>query len=559
MRPEQEEAASFNLTNDASAIMIDYLLFTGDIQAVNSLAVHSCHLFQIPQSSPAIASKFNRQKELQCRFCIQMIRSCLSLPPPPTASDGSSNTTITANNKEKLSTSGSLIEHVILPVQHLIDQIPSIAFATHKDSNNRGGDVGGGGSSEPIVISSSESVVVVNAVDTVDVQLRSRKWSMNLSSILDQIQSLPSNMSNDNNDDDDDNVDNDSLSVKKDTLAVQLMSIIDEMESLLPKPLLSLIYSDLQSGLYTPGQFTNVPADVSPVVNGDRSTHTTATSDATGAPITTSAMTKNSRTTDTTTTATATRGSGSSSSTSDDVLTTTTTTTANKTANRPVNNIPSSPERPHRPQSRRYRAVDQAQKLQQAQQKRVPTFKPLFEDENEIDDIEDDDEDDDNVRRDKRSKRPRTNHHRSDLVSRRIIAPSSSTTSGSSNHAQRTGVASGSRDPVVVNSAAPNTISLKRRRQDDNDNGNNNNTTSSSPPASRPIHLGKSPANSLSALAASGRKRSRVFWTKQEEENLIEGIKQFGVGRWSEILNRYEFNPCRDAIALRDKWRNLTK
>ncbi len=556
MRPEQEEAASFNPINDASAIIIDYLLFTGDIQAVNSLAVHSSHLFQIPQSSPASASKFNRQKELQCRFCIQMIRSCLSLPSTITASDGSpNNSTITANNKEKLSTSGSLIEHVIMPVQHLIDQIPSIAFATHKDSNNGGCDGGGGGSSEPIVISSSESVVV-NAVDTVDVQLRSRKWSMNLSSILDQIQSLPTNVSSDNNGDDDDN---DSLSVKKDTLAVQLMSIIDEMESLLPKPLLSLISSDLQSGLYTPGQFTNVPADVSPVVNGDRSTHTTTTSDATGAPITTSTTTKNNRTTDTTTSATATRGSGSSSSTSDDVLTTTTTTTANKTASRPVNNIPSSPERPHRPQSRRYRAVDQAQKLQQAQQKRVPTFKPLFDDEDEIDDIEDDDDEDDNVRRDKRSKRPRTNHHRSDLVSRRIIAPSSSTTSGSSNHAQRTGVASGSRDPVVVNSAAPNTISLKRRRQDDNDNSNNNNTTSSSPPASRPIHLGKSPANSLSALAASGRKRSRVFWTKQEEENLIEGIKQFGVGRWSEILNRYEFNPCRDAIALRDKWRNLTK
>jgi len=56
------------------------------------------------------------------------------------------------------------------------------------------------------------------------------------------------------------------------------------------------------------------------------------------------------------------------------------------------------------------------------------------------------------------------------------------------------------------------------------------------------------------------RSHTKVFWTESEVEALKKGIKKFGKD-WSSILSFYKeyFNPKRDSMALRDKYRNMVK
>ena len=56
--------------------------------------------------------------------------------------------------------------------------------------------------------------------------------------------------------------------------------------------------------------------------------------------------------------------------------------------------------------------------------------------------------------------------------------------------------------------------------------------------------------------AAYTTKRRR--WTKEEEQNLIEGVQAHGLGNWKEILYHYDFQN-RTCTDLKDKWRNLVK
>ena len=51
--------------------------------------------------------------------------------------------------------------------------------------------------------------------------------------------------------------------------------------------------------------------------------------------------------------------------------------------------------------------------------------------------------------------------------------------------------------------------------------------------------------------------RASKEWSTTETENLLKGVKQFGVGKWAQILNRYEFASHRTTTSLKDKWRNL--
>ncbi|KAL7720573.1 Myb family DNA-binding domain containing protein [Entamoeba marina] len=51
------------------------------------------------------------------------------------------------------------------------------------------------------------------------------------------------------------------------------------------------------------------------------------------------------------------------------------------------------------------------------------------------------------------------------------------------------------------------------------------------------------------------KKKKRRF-SEEETQNLIEGVKKFGVGRWKNILNNYKFDG-RSCVDLKDKWRNL--
>ncbi|KAL9655498.1 hypothetical protein ABK040_002166 [Willaertia magna] len=67
----------------------------------------------------------------------------------------------------------------------------------------------------------------------------------------------------------------------------------------------------------------------------------------------------------------------------------------------------------------------------------------------------------------------------------------------------------------------------------------------------------KSTSNSSNSSNTTG--RSKIFWTLEEVDALKKGVKRFGEGSWGAILAAYKnvFNPKRNSISLRDKWRNL--
>ncbi|KAJ8022003.1 hypothetical protein HOLleu_39365 [Holothuria leucospilota] len=46
-------------------------------------------------------------------------------------------------------------------------------------------------------------------------------------------------------------------------------------------------------------------------------------------------------------------------------------------------------------------------------------------------------------------------------------------------------------------------------------------------------------------------------WTKDEVKKLIKGVIRFGVGKWAEIQDHYEFD--RTNVNIKDKWRNLVR
>ncbi|KAL0479948.1 hypothetical protein AKO1_007488 [Acrasis kona] len=56
----------------------------------------------------------------------------------------------------------------------------------------------------------------------------------------------------------------------------------------------------------------------------------------------------------------------------------------------------------------------------------------------------------------------------------------------------------------------------------------------------------------------SGGTKKRL-WSEQEVKNLVRGLDRYGLGNWSHILRKYEFDPCRDGVSLRDKYRNMVK
>ena len=52
-------------------------------------------------------------------------------------------------------------------------------------------------------------------------------------------------------------------------------------------------------------------------------------------------------------------------------------------------------------------------------------------------------------------------------------------------------------------------------------------------------------------------RKSRVRFSKREVENLLEGVKRFGVGKWAKIANHYEFHESRTNVHLKDKYRTM--
>ncbi|KAF2104716.1 hypothetical protein NA57DRAFT_51524 [Rhizodiscina lignyota] len=77
---------------------------------------------------------------------------------------------------------------------------------------------------------------------------------------------------------------------------------------------------------------------------------------------------------------------------------------------------------------------------------------------------------------------------------------------------------------------------------------------------SKPQELEKTPGSPVNATAKS-KKRAKTSkgyrrWTEQEGEDLVAGVKNFGIGAWKRILNhpQYHFND-RTAVDLKDRFR----
>eukprot|EP01006_Ploeotia_vitrea_P008300 TRINITY_DN19581_c0_g1_i1.p1 TRINITY_DN19581_c0_g1~~TRINITY_DN19581_c0_g1_i1.p1 ORF type:complete len:400 (+),score=50.34 TRINITY_DN19581_c0_g1_i1:24-1223(+) len=67
-------------------------------------------------------------------------------------------------------------------------------------------------------------------------------------------------------------------------------------------------------------------------------------------------------------------------------------------------------------------------------------------------------------------------------------------------------------------------------------------------------------ASGALVLRAAKRTHSRVGqWSQEEDDALIAGVKQYGVGAWAKILssNRAGFCNNRNNISLKDRWRTL--
>ncbi|GAB5357525.1 hypothetical protein AAMO2058_000381900 [Amorphochlora amoebiformis] len=55
-------------------------------------------------------------------------------------------------------------------------------------------------------------------------------------------------------------------------------------------------------------------------------------------------------------------------------------------------------------------------------------------------------------------------------------------------------------------------------------------------------------------------RRKRIFWTTCEETHLRLGVREFGVGKWAKILQKYtSIFKNRTSVDLKDKWRNISK
>ncbi|CDO64307.1 telomeric repeat binding factor 1 [Plasmodium reichenowi] len=53
--------------------------------------------------------------------------------------------------------------------------------------------------------------------------------------------------------------------------------------------------------------------------------------------------------------------------------------------------------------------------------------------------------------------------------------------------------------------------------------------------------------------------KTRIKWEKEETKLLIEGINTYGLSKWSQILQSYNFPQYRTNISLKDKYRNFKK
>jgi len=51
----------------------------------------------------------------------------------------------------------------------------------------------------------------------------------------------------------------------------------------------------------------------------------------------------------------------------------------------------------------------------------------------------------------------------------------------------------------------------------------------------------------------------RSIWTKEEMDLLVEGVEEFGVGKWADIKQKFFPDSMRTEVDIKDKYRNMTK
>ncbi|CAN1775858.1 Telomere repeat-binding protein 6 [Linum perenne] len=64
----------------------------------------------------------------------------------------------------------------------------------------------------------------------------------------------------------------------------------------------------------------------------------------------------------------------------------------------------------------------------------------------------------------------------------------------------------------------------------------------------------------LASKKTNDRRKHHVMWTATEVSKLVEGVTQYGIGRWTDIKKlHFSSSNHRTPIDLRDKWRNLVR
>lgn len=83
--------------------------------------------------------------------------------------------------------------------------------------------------------------------------------------------------------------------------------------------------------------------------------------------------------------------------------------------------------------------------------------------------------------------------------------------------------------------------------------------TSVVPLRPQPDKTAKLPPPARAGKTKKGGPRTRIPWSEEEVKHLKAAVMALGKGKWALALAQYKFNPCRTAVDLKDKWRNLSK
>ena len=54
-------------------------------------------------------------------------------------------------------------------------------------------------------------------------------------------------------------------------------------------------------------------------------------------------------------------------------------------------------------------------------------------------------------------------------------------------------------------------------------------------------------------------RRSRMPFSMEEQDYMIQGVRKFGVGQWAKILRQFDFHPSRTSVAIKDKYRTMKR